>query len=361
MNSDKTFKALSTWTNCGDAPLIISGPCSAETPEQLMETAKGLTSSKKVHVLRAGIWKPRTRPNAFEGVGKEALSWLANTGKELQIATATEVATPQHVELAINAGIDILWIGARTSTNPFSVQAIADSVKGCDIPMMVKNPINPDLNLWIGAIERILNAGVTKIAAIHRGFSAYHQQYRNAPMWEIPLNLKVMFPDLPLLNDPSHIAGNRIHLFDVAQKALNLDMDGLMVETHCSPDNAWSDSQQQITPQQFIELLDGLKVRSPHSHSKDYNLKLESLRSQIDRVDHELFEAISNRIQFIQEIAEYKKINEVTIFQKERWKEILDTRHAFGKKMGLSADLMDKILQVLHDESIRIQTENFKK
>lgn len=341
--------------------LIISGPCSAETPEQVLKTAQQLKALNKVDYLRAGIWKPRTRPNAFEGIGQEALQWLVDAGKATQIPTCTEVATTQHVEQALKAGVDMLWIGARTSTNPFSVQAIADALKGIEINVWVKNPINPDLALWIGAIERLQNAGSLKLGAIHRGFSAYHKQYRNAPMWEIPLELKVQFPELPLICDPSHIAGARPYLFDVAQKAMNLNMDGLMIESHIAPDDAWSDANQQITPQVFGELLAQLILKSPTSESKQYNLKLEELRSQIDRLDNEWIQAMAQRMQITQQIGEYKKQNGVTIFQLERWKEIMETRKPMGIDKGLSEKFMEQLLETVHQESIKIQNQLDKK
>jgi chorismate mutase len=322
-----------------------------------METCVQLAKSEKVNLLRAGIWKPRTRPNAFEGVGQEGLRWLVEAGKKVELPTCTEVATTVHVEQALKAGIDVLWIGARTSTNPFSVQAIADALAGVDIPVMVKNPINPDLNLWIGALERINHAGITKLSAIHRGFSTYHQQYRNAPLWEIPLKLKTMFPNLPIINDPSHISGSREHLQEVAQKAMDLDMDGLMVETHINPDVALSDAKQQLTPTRFIEMLNNLHFRSASSGSKEYNLKLEELRSQIDQIDNEMLELIGNRMDITHKIGNFKKENDVTVFQINRWKEIMETRQPFGISKGLSPVFVDKLLQLLHDESIKIQTE----
>jgi chorismate mutase len=338
-------------------PIIISGPCSAETPEQMMSTAKHLAATKKVDILRAGIWKPRTRPNAFEGIGKEALKWLVTAGKETQLLTSTEVATTEHVESALKEGIDILWIGARTTTNPFSVQAIADALKGVNIPVMVKNPINPDINLWVGALERINRAGITQLSAIHRGFSTFHQQYRNAPLWDIPLKLKMLFPEIPLINDPSHISGNRAHLQKVAQKALDLDMDGLMIESHINPDVALSDAQQQLTPKKLEEMLNSLQYRSSSCNSNSYNIKLEELRSDIDQTDNEILEAIGKRMSITEEIGQYKRSNEVTIFQIDRWKEILETRQPFALTKGLSESFTDKFLQLLHDESIRIQTE----
>lgn len=357
MISKLNIKKGNEWLPQKDGPIIISGPCSAETPEQVMETAIQLAKNHQADILRAGIWKPRTRPNAFEGIGKEALNWLVDAGKETGLPTSTEVATATHVEQALKSGIDILWIGARTSTNPFSVQEIADSLKGVNIPVLVKNPINPDLNLWIGALERINNAGIDKLGAIHRGFSTFHEQYRNAPLWEIPLKLKTIFPDLPLINDPSHISGNRDHLFSVAQKALDLNMDGLMIESHINPDEALSDAKQQVTPSNLLQLLNQLHFRSDKSDSVLYNTRLEELRSEIDRIDNELFAQIANRMKITKEIGRYKKENEVTPFQLNRWKEIIDTRQPFAISQGLNPEFTDRILQLLHDESIKIQSE----
>lgn len=357
MTPKLNISPITEWLPNQNGPIIISGPCSAETPEQVLQTAIELAKSGKIDVLRAGIWKPRTRPNAFEGIGTKALNWLVDAGKEVNLKTSTEVATTEHVEQALKAGVDILWIGARTSTNPFSVQAIADALEGTDIPVMVKNPINPDLNLWIGALERINRAGITKLSAIHRGFSTFHQQYRNAPLWEIPLKLKVMFPNLPMINDPSHISGSRTHLQEVSQKAMDLDMDGLMVETHINPNEALSDAKQQLTPSKFIQLLDNLHFRSASSTSEEYNIHLEELRSKIDQIDNQLWELIAQRMEITQKIGSYKKENEVTVFQLDRWKEIMETRQPFAVSKGLNSKFVDKVLQVLHDESIKIQTQ----
>ena len=357
MTANLNIRPTQDWLPQKNGPIIISGPCSAESPEQVRNTVRNLAQTGKVDILRAGIWKPRTRPNAFEGIGKDALQWLVDAGKEFNLKTSTEVATSLHVEQALDAGIDIIWIGARTATNPFSVQEIADALKGVDLPVFVKNPINPDLNLWIGALERINNAGVNQIGAIHRGFSTFHQQYRNAPLWEIPLKLKTLFPELPLINDPSHISGSRTHLFQVAQKALDLDMDGLMIESHIDPDNALSDSQQQITPSKLNELVDNLEFRFAKSESESYNTRLEELRSQIDQIDMEMISKIAERMQITYEIGKYKKINQVTPFQVNRWKEIIETRQPYAISKGLSSQFIDNLLQLLHDESIKVQLD----
>lgn len=340
---------------------MIAGPCSAESPEQLRATAIQLKHTQNVNYFRAGIWKPRTRPNAFEGVGAEALNWLVSAGIESGLKTCTEVATTLHVEEALKAGVNMLWIGARTATNPFSVQAIADALKGTQIDVFVKNPINPDLALWIGALERLQNSGSLRLGAIHRGFSTYHKQYRNAPMWEIPLELKTTFPDLPLICDPSHIAGNRSSLFEISQKAMNLNMDGLMIETHIHPDEALSDAKQQITPQRYEELISQLIFKQPSSKSETYNLKLEELRSQIDRLDTEWIQAMAQRMQITKQIGEYKKANGVTIFQLERWKEIMETRIPLALASGLNSEFADQLLEMVHQESIKIQNKLDKK
>lgn len=360
MTTKMEIKKPLSWLPNTNGNLVISGPCSAESPEQLLKSAQPLAESGLVHYIRAGIWKPRTRPNAFEGRGVEALSWLNEIGRELKIPTCTEVATASHVESALKNNISMLWIGARTSTNPFSVQEIADSLKGVDIPVFVKNPINPDINLWIGALERINSAGIEKLGAIHRGFSTYHKEYRNAPMWEIPIQLKTILPDLPLINDPSHISGSRDHLFNVAQKALDLDMDGLMIESHFNPDEALSDAKQQILPKDLIALLQKLKVRSNIPSDEIDQLLIEDLRSKIDHVDLQIIELLANRMNFTTEIGTFKKNHEVTIFQLDRWKEIIETRRPFGIAQGLNPEFIEKLLQLIHDESIRIQTNIFK-
>jgi chorismate mutase len=343
-------------------PLLISGPCSAESPEQVMQTAKQLGDSGLVSVLRAGIWKPRTRPNSFEGVGKEALTWLVDAAKTNHLKSATEVANVQHVESCLKAGVDILWIGARTSGNPFSVQEIADSLKGVDIPVLIKNPINPDLQLWMGALERINSSGITKIGAIHRGFSnAGKSIYRNQPMWDIAIELKALCPFLPLFCDPSHIAGNRELIPNIAQRAMDLDMDGLMIETHPTPDEAWSDAKQQITPQQLIELISGLQIRQVSSESKEFISQLEKLRASIDKVDHNIFSWLSERMELVEQIGDYKKANDVTILQVDRWNEIKKTRKKLGNQLGLSEEFVMDLVRIIHKESIRKQTANMNK
>jgi chorismate mutase len=339
-------------------PIIISGPCSVESEEQVLQTAQEISKSSKVSILRGGIWKPRTRPNSFEGVGAEGLKWLKQAGDKVGLPVATEVANAEHVEACLKNNIDILWIGARTTVNPFSVQEIADVLKGVDIPVFVKNPITPDINLWVGALERINAAGITKLAAIHRGFSSFDKSsYRNAPMWEIPIELKLMCPDLPLFCDPSHIAGDKELIPYVAQKALDLDMEGLMLESHINPLEAKSDAKQQLTPTELEALLSELIIRKKNAGDEDFINKLEQLRAVIDELDEELINKFSSRMAIIEKIGEYKSQNNVTILQLERWEKILANRSFLADKVGLSDDFIKKMLEIIHQESIRIQTK----
>lgn len=350
------------WTGKGEGPVLISGPCSAETPEQVEATVEQLAATGKVNVLRAGIWKPRTRPNSFEGVGEPALQWLVDAGRKYNMPVATEVANVQHVDAALKAGVDILWIGARTTVNPFSVQEIADAVKGMDIPIMVKNPVNPDLQLWIGALERMSNAGITKLAAIHRGFSSFEKTpFRNAPMWEIPIELKRLYPQLDILCDPSHIAGNRDLVPLVAQKALDLDMSGLMIESHITPDKAWSDAAQQVTPAGLNKLISELVVRQASISSSEFRDILEKLREEIDGIDDDIIQLLASRMDIAEKIGEYKRDNQVTILQVNRWEQIISERSRQGQAMGLSEGFVRELLQLIHKESIRRQTQVMNK
>ncbi|MFY8004816.1 MAG: chorismate mutase, partial [Chitinophagaceae bacterium] len=297
-------------------PLIISGPCSAETEEQVMATAKGLAETGKVDVMRAGIWKPRTRPGSFEGIGTKGLPWLQAAKKMTGIPVAVEVATAKQVEDALHFDVDILWIGARTTVNPFSVQEVADALRGVDVPVLIKNPINPDLELWIGAVERIAKAGIQQIGLIHRGFSSYgNHEYRNAPMWHLAIEMKRRNPSMLLINDPSHICGRRDILQDVAQTAIDLDFDGLIIESHVNPDVAWSDAKQQITPQQLGEMLNAIQWRKEDIASEEYHAALEKLRQQINHLDDELMQILSQRIKVAEKIGQYKKDNNITILQ----------------------------------------------
>ncbi len=351
-----TISPLNTWLASTSEPLLIAGPCGAESLEQLKHTAKGLKELNKVSLFRAGVWKPRTRPNAFEGKGEEALKWLAEIKKEFGFKLTVEVANAQHTELALKHGIDVLWIGARTTVNPFSVQEIADVLKGVDIPVMIKNPIHADLQLWVGAIERVSNSGITKLAAIHRGFYVYGKtKYRNKPMWQLPIELRTLFPELPIICDPSHISGNRELIPSVAQKALDLGMNGLMIESHFNPAIALSDAEQQLTPTQLGELIAKLVLRKQRASDDAVIDKLAELRNIIDEVDEELINVLKKRTQIIEEIGIYKKEHHITIFQLERWQEILRTRAQLAEKLGISRNHVEKICQLLHEESIRIQ------
>lgn len=338
--------------------LIISGPCSAETELQVHETVKRLAKTQKIDVIRAGIWKPRTRPNAFEGVGKVGLEWLVDAGKEMSLPVAVEVANAQHVNEALESGVDILWLGARTTVNPFSVQEIANALEGVNIPVMVKNPINPDLELWMGAIERLHLKGIENIIAIHRGFSSYQKSiYRNDPMWEIPIQLKLKLPEIPIICDPSHITGRRDLLSLVSQKAFDLDMSGLMIESHITPDEAWSDAAQQITPEVLNELLENLVLRNASASNLEQLGFLEKMRTQIDTLDEEIIQLFGKRMDVAKEIGRFKKENNITILQTERWKEIYNARKEMAEKLGLSVEFIEILLTTIHQESIKQQNK----
>ncbi|MDX1906120.1 MAG: bifunctional 3-deoxy-7-phosphoheptulonate synthase/chorismate mutase type II [Bacteroidia bacterium] len=337
--------------------LNIFGPCSVESPEQVMETVQGLADSG-VHIIRGGIWKPRTRPNSFEGVGSPGLKWLKDAGAAIGKPVMTEVANVKHVYEALRCGIDVLWLGARTTTNPFAVQEIADALEGVDIPVLVKNPVNPDLELWVGAIERLNRAGIHKVAAIHRGFSAYGKsKYRNPPQWEVPIEMRRRHPEVPIVVDPSHICGNRELLASVAQKGLDLDFDGVMLEVHITPDKALSDAKQQITPERLKELLAGLVRRSPDKDDASFHHLLEVLRENIDDMDRRIIDLLAERMRVARQIGQVKKDNNITILQYSRWNEILQDRLSYAGPKGISADIMTEILQNIHKESIRHQAE----
>lgn len=338
-------------------PILISGPCSAETKDQTMLSCEG-AARQGASILRAGIWKPRTRPDSFEGVGNIGLEWLKAAGEKTQLPVAIEVANTKHVELALKAGIDIFWIGARTSVNPFTVQEITEAMKGLDIPVFIKNPVNPDLELWLGAIERFYKSGITKIAAIHRGFSVYKPKpYRNLPMWEIPIELRRRIPNLEIICDPSHICGKRSLLQDISQKALDLEFDGLMIETHYDPTLALSDASQQLTPDELGKLLKNLIRRNPIGDNPNFLANLEALRLDIDNIDMELIQLIVKRMEVVHEIGKYKKENGVTILQMNRWTEIFDSRVMKTIEAGLSKEFAQAFIQCIHNESIREQTE----
>ena len=350
--------SLSSWFPLPGRIPVIAGPCSAETFEQVMVDAKAIAALGEVGIFRSGVWKPRTRPNSFEGKGIVALEWLLEVRKQTGLLTTVEVANTEHVEDALKFGVDILWIGARTTVNPFSVQEIADSLKGVDIPVLVKNPINPDLNLWIGALERVNQAGIKKLAAIHRGFNNYESShYRNSPRWEIPIQLMTAIPNISVICDPSHITGKRDWVPEVAQKGMNLGMHGLMIETHPDPENAWSDAEQQVTPLKLGEILKKLIIRQRESPDHELLDKLIQLRRIIDSIDEELLQIIAKRLKVIEEIGEHKKDHNITIFQLERWIEILDTRVGLADKLSLDPEFVKRIMSEIHKESIQIQTD----
>jgi chorismate mutase len=356
------LESITKWLPTANKPIIISGPCSAETEEQTIATAKQLAATGKVNALRAGIWKPRTRPGQYEGAGEEGLKWLIQAKKETGLPVTTEVANAAHVDACLKAGVDILWVGARTTVNPFSVQEVADSLKGVDIPVMVKNPINPDLELWIGALERLNKAGITKLAAIHRGFSSFEKgPFRNAPMWDMAIELKTRIPELDIICDPSHISGNRELISFISQKALDLDMAGLMIESHIDPDAAWSDAKQQVTPAVLGKIIDSLVVRSVSSDNKTFKDTLSILREQIDQLDDEIMSKMAARMKISEKIGQYKKENGVTILQVARWEEIIQTRITLGKAMGLNPEFTSDLLKLIHQESIQIQTKVMNK
>ena len=336
-----------------ERPIVIAGPCSAETEEQVINTARQLAKCG-CHMFRAGIWKPRTKPGGFEGNGEVALPWMKEVKEETGMLTATEVATPEHVELSLKYGIDILWVGARTTANPFAMQALADSLKGVDVPVFVKNPVNPDLELWIGAMERINQAGVKRMAAIHRGFSSYDKKiYRNLPMWQIPIELRRRIPDLPIICDPSHIGGRRELIAPLCQQAMDLGFDGLIVESHCSPDNEWSDAKQQVTPDVLDYILGLLVIRDEKVTTEG----IHELRNQIDDLDNQLMELLAKRMRVCREIGQYKKEHNMTVLQPSRYNEILDKRGAQGSLCGMDAEFIKNVFEEVHEESVRQQME----
>jgi chorismate mutase len=339
-------------------PLIISGPCSAETEEQVMKTAVQLQETGKVDIMRAGIWKPRTRPGSFEGIGTKGLAWLQKAREITGIPVAVEVATAKQVEDALHFDVDVLWIGARTTVNPFSVQDVADALRGVEVPVLIKNPINPDLELWIGAVERVAKAGIKQIGLIHRGFSSYgNTEYRNAPMWHLAIEMKRRHPGMLFINDPSHICGRRDILQDVAQTAIDLDFDGLIIESHIDPDKAWSDAKQQITPARLGEMLSAIRWRREDVASEEYHANLEKLRQQINQLDDELMQIIGERMKISEKIGQYKKENNITILQTNRWNAILERAFKKGDKLGLSQEFITKYFDAVHMESINHQNK----
>ena len=339
-------------------PLIISGPCSAETRDQVVETAVRLHKTGKVDMMRAGIWKPRTRPGSFEGIGAKGLPWLQEAKKLTGIPVAVEVATGKQVEDALNFEVDVLWIGARTTVNPFSVQEVADALRGVDIPVLIKNPINPDLELWIGAVERVAKAGIKQIGLIHRGFSSYgNTEYRNAPMWHLAIEMKRRNPGMLIINDPSHICGRRDILQEVAQEAIDLDFDGLIIESHIDPDKAWSDAKQQITPEKLGEMIGSIRWRKEDIASEEYHAAMEKMRQQINQLDDELLQILGQRMKVADKIGQYKKENNITILQTNRWNAILERAYGKGEKLGLSKEFITKYFDAVHMESINHQNK----
>ncbi|MBO4822836.1 MAG: bifunctional 3-deoxy-7-phosphoheptulonate synthase/chorismate mutase type II [Prevotella sp.] len=336
-----------------ERPIVIAGPCSAETEEQVMTTATQL-AMKGCHMFRAGVWKPRTKPGGFEGQGEKAMPWLKRVKNETGMLVATEVATPEHVKIALEYDIDILWIGARTSANPFAMQALADALKGVEKPVLVKNPVNPDLELWIGALERINQAGVKKLAAVHRGFSSYDKKiYRNLPMWQIPIELRRRIPNLPIICDPSHIGGRRELIAPLCQQAMDLGFDGLLVESHCDPDRAWSDAKQQVTPDILDYILSLLVIRDEKVTTEG----IHELRKQIDELDNQLMDLLAKRMRVCREIGQYKKEHNMTVLQPTRYGEILDKRGAQGALCGMGSEFVKKVFESVHEESVRQQME----
>ena len=345
------------WLNKEGRPVMIAGPCSVETEEQMIQTAVRLKATGKVDILRGGIWKPRTRPGMFEGIGAKGLPWMQKAKELTGLPITVEVAKASHVELALEFGVDVLWVGARTTVNPFSVQEVADALRGVDIPVLVKNPINPDLALWLGGIERLQKVGIDKIGGIHRGFSnASEKVFRNRPQWQLAIDFKTAMPELPLINDPSHICGRRDLLSSVAQKAMDLDFDGLMIESHITPDEAWSDAKQQITPEVYGELISRLNIRK-HGLAAEEKTKLDQLRKDIDLIDEELIHVLSSRMKVAREIGQYKKDHNLTILQSDRWMEVLQKFVEKANNNHLSEEFITKVIKAIHDESISQQEE----
>ena len=355
-------KKMRTWLDEMNLthPLVIAGPCSAETEDQVLKIAHVLKDTD-VNYYRAGIWKPRTRPGNFEGVGALGLKWLQKVQKETGMKTATEVANRAHVELALEHDVDLLWIGARSTVSPFIIQEIADALKGTDKIVLVKNPVNPDLALWLGAIERLYAADIKNLGVIHRGFSTFEKtKYRNIPEWQMAIELQSKFPDLPIINDPSHITGKRDMIFDVAQTALDLNFDGLMIETHCDPDNAWSDAAQQVTPERLVEIMRDLKVRKESDPEEKYNKELSNLRAQIDIIDNQLLETLGKRMKLAEGIGTLKSKHNVAVLQSSRWNEILGRMILEGETKGLSEEFVLRMFKAIHQESINHQEKVIK-
>ena len=350
----KNNKKMKDWLNNFNLshPLVIAGPCSAETESQVMKIAHELNNSD-VTIFRAGIWKPRTRPGMFEGVGAIGLKWLQKVKSETNLLTATEVANANHVKLAIDHDVDVLWIGARSTVSPFIIQEIAEALDGTDKIVLVKNPVNPDLSLWLGGLERLYNSNIKNLGLIHRGFSTYEKtKYRNIPEWQIPIEVKNRFPDIPMICDPSHISGRRDLIFDLSQTALDLNFDGLMIESHINPDKAWSDAKQQITPKTLIKIMKDLKVRNELVEEEKYKNELYSLRTQIDIIDHSILDSLGKRMKISEEIGGLKKTKNVAVLHNKRWNEILDKMIDEGNSKGLTREFISRIYKAIHQESI---------
>lgn len=340
--------------------LLIAGPCSAESPEQIEAIAKGLKGSR-VELFRAGVWKPRTRPGSFEGIGEDALGWLEIARETLNVPVTVEVANTEHVEQALKAGVEVLWIGARTTVNPFSVQEICEALRGTDIPVMVKNPINPDLQLWLGAFERLNKVGIKKLAGIHRGFSdPYEKRYRNKPEWSLPIHLKRLLPGISVICDPSHICGTREIIASVSQRAINFGLDGLMIETHHDPDNAWSDAKQQITPDTLKIIYENLNFRESIEAHPEAISELDKFRQKVDLVDTQIIELMADRFQVIKQIGEYKKGHNLAVFQPSRWQDVMESRIQSGINKGMTEKFMKSMLFAIHEESVKIQEAQLK-
>jgi chorismate mutase len=355
-------KEMRTWLDDFQLPhpLVIAGPCSAETESQVLQIARELQDSK-VSIFRAGIWKPRTRPGGFEGVGEIGLKWLQKAKAETGLLMAVEVATAAHVKLALEHDIDVLWIGARTTVNPFAVQEIADALQNTDKIVLVKNPVNPDLALWIGGVERLYNAGIQKLGVIHRGFSTYEKtKYRNNPEWQIAIDFQSKFPDIPLIIDPSHITGKRDMIFQVTQQALDFNYDGMIIETHCDPDNAWSDAAQQVTPERLKQIIFDLVIRKEDDADGDYLQQLSKLRVKIDDYDSKLLDVIGQRMKVAEDIGALKKAKNVAVLQNKRWNEILERMVNEGEQRGLSEEFIVQFFKAIHQESIAHQEKVFK-
>jgi chorismate mutase len=361
--TEETLKKLNraivpadSWLPHDHAPWVIAGPCSAESAEQVMATAKGLAACPFVKAFRAGIWKPRTRPNSFEGIGEAGLEWLRQVKAETGLPTATEVANTEHVEMCLKNGVDILWVGARTTVSPFAVQEIAEALKGVDIPVLVKNPINTDLGLWLGAIERLYNVGLRKVAAIHRGFSTYvKMEFRNDPKWQIPIELKRLLPDLPLICDPSHIAGKRQFIEPLSQMALDLGIQGLMIESHVDPDHALSDAEQQVTPAELGRLLARLHARDAGITDRDVKQQIANLRSEISRIDVKIIQDLAERMKWVEEIGRLKQEHNIPVLQINRWESLLEDHIAKAEKVGLDGDFIKALFEIIHAQAVKRQ------